>query len=355
MSALARSAVNALLVVASVTLCLAGAELYLMWDDRRPQIAPTRLQLGGGEFRVWEPPERLADFRNAAVVIGDSFTAGEACADGRNYPSHLARLAGRGSEPYRVLNLGVPGADPMMYLQLTEGLVTSGRVPAAALVTLYSNDVELTCSACRFLERVRADPSFGADEIARLEAFCATCTRTRNSPGGHYGVARQVHTWLYKKLHVYGLLRDAAVGVSMKAGFNLGWGRSAYPALWQNPASLEFKLLRFALAGVRDSLAQAGVPRMMVVIYPDVENLRPDNAYVAIYRGVEQELSRSLGVPVLSGYPAFLDSREAQPNMPFSLVDHHPSCKAHEIFAGWVFGRLHEMRSESALVPVRSR
>jgi hypothetical protein len=355
MSAALRNAVNALLVVASVALCLAAAELYLVWDNRRPQIPATRLQVGGGEFRVWESAERLSDFRNAAIILGDSFTAGEACADAQNYPSHLGKLAGRASEPYRVLNLGVPGADTLMYLQLVEGLVASGRVPSSAVVTLYSNDVELTCSACRFLDRMRADPAFTAQDIARLESFCRTCTKTQNSRTGHYGLARQLHTWLYNKLYVYGLLRDVAVGVSMKAGFNVGWGRSAYPALWQDASGLEFKVVRFSLAGIRDSLSGAGVSRMMVVLYPDVENLRADNAYVAIYRGVEQALSRELGVPVFSGYPAFLNDREARPNMPFSLVDHHPSCKAHEIFAKWVFGRFQQVRNDSALVPVRSR
>src|SRR5262249_57199522 len=97
---------------------------------------------------------------------------------------------------------------------------------------------------------------------------------------------------------------------------------------------------RFAVGGSRDSLAAHGVQRLMVVIYPDVENLRPSNEYVGIYRGVEAGLSRDLGVPVLSGYPAFLSSQEARTNMSFSIVDHHPSCKAHELFARWVHARL---------------
>ena len=360
MNAAVRTAVNLLLLAASVLLCLGMAEAYLVWDNRRPQIPPTRLQLGGGEFRVWERAETLSDLRNAAIVVGDSFAAGEACADGRNYPTYFNQLASRAPAPYRVVNLGVPGADPLMYLQLVEGLVDSGRVPAAAVITLYSNDVELTCSSCRYLERMRADPSFSPEDIARLEALCSGC-KSKAQDGraagayAHYGVLRRTHTWLHQNFYIYGLLRETAVAASMQAGLNVGFGRSAYPALWQAHSGLEFKVVRFSLASIRDRLREAGVQRMMVVIYPDIENLKPENPYVAIYSGVAQDLASTLGVPVFSGYPAFLESSEARTHMPFSLVDHHPSCKAHELFANWVYGRFEQVRGDAALVPVRSR
>jgi hypothetical protein len=70
---------------------------------------------------------------------------------------------------------------------------------------------------------------------------------------------------------------------------------------------------------------------------------------------VERRLSRSLGMTVRSGYPAFLGGREASPSMPYSLVDDHPSCKAHEIFARWVFTGLPQPDEENALIPVRAR
>lgn len=348
-------AINCLLVLASVVLVLAAFELFLVWDNRRPQLEPTRLELGGRQFRFFERPEALADLRNAAAVIGDSFTAGEACGDGRSYPSQLDRLARENGYPYRFVNLGVPGADPFMYLQVLEGLIATGRVPSAAVVTLYNNDIELTCSACSYLERVRADPRFSAEDIARLEAFCAACTKTSNSPSGHYGPLRRAHSWLWKNLYAYALFRDAFVRLTMQLGWNIGFGRTAYPALWQDHGGLEFKLLEFALAGTRDALRGAGASRPLVVIYPDVQNIGKDNIYFAIYRDAERRLTRSLGVPVLSGYPAFLNDREASPNMPYSLVDDHPSCKAHEIFARWVFNTANEKHIDPAFRQVRTR
>jgi hypothetical protein len=68
----------------------------------------------------------------------------------------------------------------------------------------------------------------------------------------------------------------------------------------------------------------------MVVIYPDVKNILRENVYYGIYQDVERRLSESLGMPVVSGYRAFLNDKDARQNMAYSLVDDHPSCKAHE-------------------------
>lgn len=335
-------AINSLLGLAGVIVALAACELFLAWDNRRPPVKLESLEIGSQEFKFLERSAALHSFHDVAAIIGDSFTVGAACGAGRNYPSYLDSLLRRHDAPYRVVNLGVAGADPFTYLSLIEALVVTRRIPSFVVVTLYSNDIELTCSACKFLDRIRNDPDFSPDEVAKLEAHCRNCTEAHNSPTAHHSLRRKVHTWLLNRLNVYNLFRDSLVGISMKLGFNIGWGRTAYTPLWQDHRSMEFKLLKFALAGMRDALGGAGVSKMMVVIYPDVENLRRDNAYVGIYQAVEADLSQELGVPVWSGYQAFLDNPDAKRNMSYSLMDHHPSCKAHEIFAEWVFGRLQE-------------
>lgn len=340
--------VNSLLVLGSVVLSLAVFELFLAWDNWRPRFEHATLEVGGQKFRVLERSEALRDFRNTAAVVGDSFTDGAACGSERNYPGHLARLVRQNGDPRRVVNLGVSGADPFIYLQLVEGLLATGRIPSFVIVTLYANDIEFSCSVCGFLDRIRNDPSFSAAEITRLESLCrGNCATAHDSPvggAGHFSLARRIHTWLYTNFYVYGLLRETLAGLALRLGINkLGWGRTAYPPLWRNADSLEFRLMKFALAGIRDALGGSEAARMMVVIYPDVQNIGKENVYFGIYQEVEARLSRSLGVPVSSGYPAFLSSADAKPNMPYSLTDTHPSCKAHEIFAKWVFVRFEEV------------
>jgi hypothetical protein len=51
---------------------------------------------------------------------------------------------------------------------------------------------------------------------------------------------------------------------------------------------------------------------------------------------VQRTLTSSTGVPVFSGYEAFLGNPRAKENMTFSLTDGHPSCEAHAIFGQWV-------------------
>src|SRR5262245_19467421 len=115
--------VNAALVLASVALTLAAVELYLVWDNWRPRFEHTTLEFGAERFRVMEPPQALRDFHGTAAVLGDSFTHGAACGRERSYPGQLDSLVRQHGERYRVVNLGVSGADPFMYLSLLEGLL----------------------------------------------------------------------------------------------------------------------------------------------------------------------------------------------------------------------------------------
>ncbi len=333
-------AINLLLVFLSVALPLAAFELYLAWDNRRPHVPVNTVDVGGESFRFVARPEAVADAAGKLLILGDSFTVGAACGLDGSYPSELARRLERDGDPRGVLNLGISGADPLVYLHLVERLLALDRVPSTVVVTLYSNDIEIGCSACRYLDRLRRDPAFAAPEIARLEALCASCAKAKDAPAALHGGPRRIHTWLQNKSYAYGLFRDALVGLSMKAGFNTGWGRTAYPPLWRDHAGTEYKLLKFALAGIRDTLAARGVTRVLVAIYPDVENLRAENPYVALYRDVEADLSRELGLPVWSGYPAFLDAPASRRNLSFSLVDHHPNREAHARFAAGVHGAL---------------
>ncbi|MFL6566121.1 MAG: hypothetical protein ACJ8G5_14395, partial [Burkholderiales bacterium] len=197
-----------------------------------------------------------------------------------------------------------------------------------------------------------------AADIARLESLChARCASVEASSTigtGHFSPIRRFHTWLYHRFYVYGLLRETLARLAMQLGVKVGWGRAAYPALWQDHQGLEFRLVKFALAGIRDAVGGAGAAPMMVVIYPDVQNIGRENAYYGIYQDVEKDLARALGVPVRSGYAAFLDNPEAKRDMPYSLTDNHPSCKAHQLFARWVFTEF-EQATGKGLVRVTGR
>ena len=59
-------------------------------------------------------------------------------------------------------------------------------------------------------------------------------------------------------------------------------------------------------------------------------------AFYAIYERAARSLMEATGVPVLSGYDAFVGDPRAARDMPFSLTDTHPNCLAHEIFGEWV-------------------
>ena len=146
---------------------------------------------------------------------------------------------------------------------------------------------------------------------------------------------------------LYRLFREAFANISVRLGFSVGWGRSAFPSFWTDHSSTRFRLLKFALVQMRSELDLARVP-MMVVIYPDVTLISENNIYVEIYDRASLTLMDILGVPVYSGYAAFLKDKEGEENMTFSFTDAHPNCKAHHIFGEWVFRKFQEHFSVGA-------
>ena len=105
-------AINLILVLAAVVVPLVALELYLAWDNRRPTVPLTTVELDGQKYPFEESADALSDLHNKAVIVGDSFTAGAACGLAGSYPGRLDRLLAQHGETYRVLNLGVPGSDP---------------------------------------------------------------------------------------------------------------------------------------------------------------------------------------------------------------------------------------------------
>jgi hypothetical protein len=80
-------------------------------------------------------------------------------------------------------------------------------------------------------------------------------------------------------------------------------------------------------------------------MYPPTIQINRQNPMINLYEEVSQRLSTSLGTVVHSGYPAFLNSKDAKENMRWSLTDRHPSCVAHGIFARWVFDKFRDQDS----------
>jgi hypothetical protein len=116
------------------------------------------------------------------------------------------------------------------------------------------------------------------------------------------------------------------------------WGRSVYLERWRNQDSIYFKYIQGAIGFAKRAVDRHQV-RMMVVIYPDVVNITEGNEFVGVYDSARKTLTRTTGVPVYSGYEAFLGNPLTERNMSFSLSDKHPNCKAHSIFGEWTFGK----------------
>jgi hypothetical protein len=332
---------NLILLLVSVCVGLAAAESYLAYDNWHPNTSDylTEVRLNGTTYRFIERREAIDDAKNAILIAGDSFTAGNACAAGKTYPDAFTNAAKQHGSPLHAVNMGVPGTGPFSYaLRLKDYFAEKGPT-AGAIMTLYANDAEIDCQVCRHLDEWAKLGEFSAEEQAELRKLCSVCFRQDNAQpvAGEVNVVRRFNWWLADRSLSYQLFREMGARLAVKTGFlSVNWGRAAFPHRWNDREGLYFKYVQASIAYARREADSHGVP-LMVVIYPDPIGLNSRNEFVDIYAGVQGALTASTGVPVYSGYDAFLGNPATRNNMVFSLSDAHPNCQAHAIFGQWVF------------------
>jgi lysophospholipase L1-like esterase len=331
---------NALLLIVSVGVGLVAFEFFLAFDDRHPPSADymSDVTLNGTAYRFIEDRRAIDQPDSAVLIAGDSFTAGSSCADRRNYPSAFTKAASEAGAGIHAVNLGVQGSGPIGYAARVHDYLEEKGTAAGVIMTLYANDVEIDCDACRYLERWSHLGGLTDADRAELTRRCSSCLRDDTQRlSGETDPFRQINWWLADHSKTYLLLRE--VGAQIAAGVGLidvTWGRGAFPERWKDASGLYFKHVAAAIQLAREDAAARSIP-LMVVIYPDPVAITEANEYVPIYRQVQSVLSAQTNVPVYSGYEAFLGNARTRENMPFSLTDAHPSCEAHDMFGKWVF------------------
>jgi hypothetical protein len=332
---------NACLLVISAALPLLVLEYYLKWDDSRPDAGPyyTERTLNGTTYRFLEASHAIDNPGRAVLIVGDSFTLGSACADGRNFPSAFTRAARSAGADIHAVNMGVAGSGPVASVRRVQDYFLEKGPTAGVILSLYANDVELDCFACDYFEPWAHRAGLEPEDLRHVKELCAHCHSRDQGPSGEVagsvGVVRRLNWWL-DRWRSYYVLREGLAKVAHWAGWlPTDWGRGSYPARWTDTDGIYFKHIKGSIALAQEEARARGVP-LMVVIYPDSMNISPANPFYAIYERAARSLTEATGVPVLSGYHAFVGDPRAARDMPFSLTDTHPNCQAHEIFGEWV-------------------
>jgi len=336
------------LASAATLFALGIMEVYLRLDDRRPPMELFRVELSGHPYSFRESPDRLRDLGHAVVFLGDSFTQGAACPREEAYPGALERLAQARGLDLEARNLGIGGTGPFHYAGLAEDLLATGARPLAVVVTLFENDIELDCGACRYEPELDASGELLDSDREELAQRCAAC----RAPQARAQDERLL-LGLHEASYVWRLLRRAAAGfaVAMRWDFE---GMARRDKKWADPAGLPRRLMRFAVARTGEQLRSAGIPSL-VLLYPGVVSLRPDAPFVELYRRAAEDLSSASGLAVRSGHPAFLGRPNVREDMTYSLTDGHPSCEAHAMFAAFALAELGPLLALRSAPPAASR
>jgi hypothetical protein len=232
-SALKNLLLNVLLVAVSTTIVLLGVELFLVYDDRRPNLAEytSTIKLNGVTYRFLDSEAALNDARSAVLIVGDSFTAGGACADKETYPSAFTKAATKHGAGVRGINMGVAGTGPISYALRVKDYLAEKNTAAGVILTLYANDIEIDCEACRNLGLWSEVAGLSDAEREKLEALCHACLTTRGQRvSGDVPLGRRINWWFADHLRVYQVLRESGARLAVGAGLlDVEWGRGAFP------------------------------------------------------------------------------------------------------------------------------
>jgi hypothetical protein len=336
-------AVNIILLALSLSLALGGAEWFLAYNNWHPDTKAflVDVTLNGATYHLIDRAEAISEPKGAVLIAGDSFTAGNACANNQTYPAAFTKAAARSGHALHAINMGIPGTGPFSYAVRIKNYFAEHGPTAGAILTLYANDAEIDCEVCSYLHEWEDLGGFTPEQRNELQQLCAVCSKQRiNQPiAGEVDSSRRVNWWLAERSLTYQLMREVGARIAVRMGWlKMDWGRGAFPARWRADDGLYFKYVRASVEYAKSEADRRGVP-LMIVFYPDPVQMEPSNEFVEIYRTVARRLTDETGVPAYSGYDAFLGNPAAQANMPFSLTDTHPNCKAHEIFGDWVYAK----------------
>jgi hypothetical protein len=331
---------NLLLVMGGIAVSTLLMEGFLRLNDYAPQslseaTAYHSYEWNGHEHQVFADPNRLKDLRPAILVVGDSFVAGRKCGYESNLTGHMQNAIERLSLPYKVLNLGFPVTSVFTYLSHVEDFTQEYEPPAAVVVVLYSNDIEISDdqALCRYSETIA---SLGRLHNAGLQRMIDRCSsrpaehrqRARKEPFLSGGIDRT----LYQLSYTYRLLRELIAQVVFKFA---DVGRMRFLDPWIDPDSAEFQGVLIGLSEIK-RLTQVHRVALVIAFYPNVEDLSGQGEmYEAVQQAVHN-LSEQLGWEVYNGYEAFRGNPKASSRMVWSLTDVHPSCDAHAIMADWL-------------------
>lgn len=325
---------NLLLIIGSVLFGAVIIEVFLRINDASSTgNEPVDIVLNGHSYQLIELPARLDSISRGVVVLGDSFVVGAKCGREENLTGHLSRFLERDD----IINLGASGTGIFSYAQRLQDYISDFGAPEVVAVILYANDISYEPMMCPSISSMISQLRLGDMESEELRRFCASyqsldldqlISRRREATGGRLNL-------LLARLYVYRLVREVIAQLVLKIGISDSVGRAAYPVSWSNPEGLQFLVAKYGLRKMVE-LARSVEAATFVAFYPNVEDLSENSSVRSAYNAAVPRLHEELGVPVYSGYDAFIDNPRATRKMVWSLTDAHPSCAAHGIMGSWI-------------------
>ena len=295
--------VNTFLVILSVTLCLFAGEVILRLIDRTWH-SETFVSLKGRHqvYTLLETAENLYSDGRKSFIVGDSFVEGAKCGNQFNPVSKLSQLFVHPEQDFRsnphqtesservaalttcrisFINLGIGGTGPIDYLiRLIDSYEILGK-PILVIVVLYSNDVEITTSHCRY--RGYLIPFLDPKAVQELQSICEPHSSV-------YTPEEEIEKTFTRRLHdslltfyTWRLVREVGVRFLIRLGYNLDWGRTSYVGKWTDRLGIHQRLVLAALKAIRKFGADNAIP-IYFAIYPDVSWIAPSNPQIAMYQ-----------------------------------------------------------------------
>tara|TARA_B110000503_G_scaffold98588_1_gene147720 strand:+ start:351 stop:1334 length:984 start_codon:yes stop_codon:yes gene_type:complete len=297
-------------------------EFYLILNQKSPNYEIYKYKVNGVTYTFNDKPELYFndDTSEKIIFLGDSFTFGKVCAGEKKDFVNLLKKKYKKKNNIKIFNFASRSRGPSDYLNIYKNFQQNEKNLKKLIVVLNHNDISLNVTDCKTIE-----------VLNRLNLFpiIKKCKKTLETKKDRFSgtLIKSLDNFLEKTL-TWQFIRTKLYSFSFLRKY---YGSSNIDDLYKDNQSIEFINYLNLLSRIQLEAKKDGVS-LEFIYFNDVHYLKDDNPKSWTSFNI---YANKVGIKIHDSWDYFMQHKEAD-NMAWSLTDHHPNCKAHEIMANYL-------------------
>ena len=306
-----------LTIIFSILFSLFLIEIYLYWDNYRPQYKKYSTNIGSFEYTTNDSIKLSSSTESNFIVLGDSFTHAEVCASKKK---DFVNILKNKFNDYNIYNFGINGGSPIHYVNILQSLDKT-KIKKLLLV-LYYNDIDLTLRNCKLYKSLK-------DKLYYYPKECEFILQQKVDSQNDT-TFKKIDNFFETKLLVWSLLKEGLANITFFKGL---YNRSGWENKFQNTNTEEFLAIINDLKYIKDTMEKENIS-LTITYFPDVHYLRKDYPRAKVWKNFILN-AEDYNLKIYDPWNFFIKNSKSK-NMSWSLVDKHANCDANKIMADYL-------------------